>query len=205
MDGYRALTAWIESAWKELKELKDLDGSDAGRRDFCLDAVSDILETGRLTQDDAERAVERLVTVALSDEGHQVRESALHAVCTASARYLLPYRVVEPLAAGADGFEPLLLEYVLGVLGATHDQAALPVVERFLQHPRPDVRKEAADAVRELDGCRERSRLRAAAATGGRAGVSPVSLRVLPSRTRDCDPGRAARADPRTGPSEEQS
>ncbi|MFJ4777174.1 hypothetical protein [Streptomyces sp. NPDC088762] len=61
MDGYQALTALIESAWTEL------NGSDASHRDFCLDVVSDVLETGRLTQDDAERAVERLVTVALSE------------------------------------------------------------------------------------------------------------------------------------------
>ncbi|MFB7375616.1 HEAT repeat domain-containing protein [Streptomyces sp. NPDC056222] len=144
MDGYHGLTALIESAWEELH------GSDAGRRDLCLDVVSDVLGTGRLTPDDAEQAVERLVTVALSDEGYPVRESALHAACTASANYKLPYRVVEPLAAGADVLEPLLLGYVLAILGATHDQAALPVVEQFLQHPHPEVRREAAEAVKEL-------------------------------------------------------
>ncbi|MGP3987039.1 HEAT repeat domain-containing protein [Streptomyces sp. 3N207] len=144
MDGYQGLTALIESAWEEL------NSSDADRRDLCLDAVSDVLETGRLTQDDAERAVERLVTVALSDEGYPVRESALHAVCTASTHYELPYRVVEPLAAGTDGFAPLLLAYVLAILGCTHDQAALPIVERLLHHPHSEVRREAAEAVTEL-------------------------------------------------------
>lgn len=144
MDGYQGLTALIESAWEEL------NGSDAGRRDLCLDVISDVLETGRLTPDDAERAVGRLVTVALSDEGHPVRESALHAACTASTHYELPYRVVEPLAIGADGFEPSLLDYVLAILGSTHDQAALPIVERFLHHPHPEVRREAAEAVNEL-------------------------------------------------------
>ncbi|MFC8505760.1 HEAT repeat domain-containing protein [Streptomyces sp. NPDC057411] len=149
MDGYQGLTALIESAWEELND------SDAGRRDLCLDVVSDVLETGRLTPDDAERAVERLVTVALSDEGYQVRESALHAACTASTHYELPYRVVEPLAVGADGFEPLLLDYVLAILGSTHDQAALPIVERFLHHPHPEVRREAAEAVNELHWSQE--------------------------------------------------
>ncbi|MGW1593717.1 HEAT repeat domain-containing protein [Streptomyces sp. NPDC002343] len=144
MDGYQGLTALIESAMEEL------NGSDAGRRDLCLDVVSDVLETGRLTPVDAGRVVERLVTAALSDEGYPVRESALHAVCTASTHYELPYRVVEPLAVGADGFEPLLLDYVLAILGSTHDQAALPIVERFLHHPHPEVRKEAAEAVNEL-------------------------------------------------------
>jgi len=146
VDGYQGLTALIESAWEEL------NGSDAGRRDLCLDVVSDVLETGRLTPDDAERAVERLVTVALSDEGYPVRESALHAACTAATHYELPYRVVEPLAVGAEGFEPLLLDYVLAILGSTHDQAALPTVERFLHHPHPGVRREAAEAVNELHG-----------------------------------------------------
>ncbi|MFI0204520.1 MULTISPECIES: HEAT repeat domain-containing protein [Streptomyces] len=149
MDGYQGLTAWIESAWEEL------NSSDTGRRDLCLDVISDILETGRLTPDDAERTVERLVTVALSDEGHPVRESALHAACTASTHYELPYRVVEPLAIGADGFEPVLLDYVLAILGSTHDRAALPIVERFLHHPHPGVRREAAEAVKELCGSQE--------------------------------------------------
>ncbi|MFJ3590457.1 HEAT repeat domain-containing protein [Streptomyces sp. NBC_01259] len=144
MDGYQGLTAMIESAWEEL------NGSDAGRRDLCLDVISDVLETARLTPGDAERAVEHLVAVALSDEGHPVRESALHAVLTASTHYELPYRVVEPLAVGADAFESVLLDYVLGVLGSTHDQAVLPVVERFLQHPHPEVRREAAEAVNEV-------------------------------------------------------
>ncbi|MFJ2821724.1 HEAT repeat domain-containing protein [Streptomyces toxytricini] len=149
MDEHQGLTALIESAWAEL------NGSDARRRDLCLDTVSDVLESGRLAQDYVERTVGRLVTVALSGENYAVRESALHAVCTASAHYELPYRVVEPLAAGADGFEPLLLAYVLAVLGSTRDRAALPVVERFLNHPHPEVRREASEALTDLHWPRE--------------------------------------------------
>ncbi|MFF3173589.1 hypothetical protein ACFVQ0_13270 [Streptomyces sp. NPDC057900] len=152
MDGYQGLTALIESAWEEL------NGSGGGRRDLCLDVVSDVLETGRLTPGDAERAVGHLVAVALSDEPYPVRESALHAVFTASTRYELPYRVLEPLALGADALEPVLLEYVLGVLHSTHDQAVLPVVERFLRHPAPEVRREAAEAVNEVRWSRETAR-----------------------------------------------
>ncbi|MFD9454002.1 hypothetical protein ACFWBC_13015 [Streptomyces sp. NPDC059985] len=126
------------------------DGSGAVRRDLVLDAVGDVLDSGRLTQGEAERAVERLVGIALRDPAHAVRESALHAVFTASVRYLLPYRVVEPLAAAAEGFGPALLDYVLPVLGATYDPAALPTVERFLRHPHPGVRGEAEEAAAEL-------------------------------------------------------
>ncbi|RST19680.1 hypothetical protein E2C00_00920 [Streptomyces sp. WAC05374] len=143
----------MESAWEEL------NGSHAGRRrDLCLDAVGDVLETGRLTASEAERAVERLIGIAVCDEDHWVRESALHAVCTASTHYALPYRVVEPLAVGVDAFEPLLLPYVLAILGCTHDQAALPAVERFLQHSSPDVRREAEEAVSELHWSRGSAR-----------------------------------------------
>ncbi|MFE5592294.1 hypothetical protein [Streptomyces sp. NPDC056549] len=149
MDEYQGLTALIESAWEKL------NSSDAGRRDLCLDVVSDVLDTSRLAQNDVERAVERLVAVALSGESYEVRESALHAVCTASTHYELPYRVVEPLAAGAAGFEPLLLAYVLAVLGCSDDQAALPIVERFLHHPHSEVRREASEAVTALHWNRE--------------------------------------------------
>ncbi|MFD0125838.1 hypothetical protein [Streptomyces virginiae] len=53
--------------------------------------------------------------VTLSDESHELRASAPHARCTATTPYEFPHRVVAPLAA-ADGMEPLLLEYVPGVL-----------------------------------------------------------------------------------------
>ncbi|MET9595495.1 HEAT repeat domain-containing protein [Streptomyces sp. NPDC006516] len=87
-----------------------------------------------------------------------VRESALHAVCIASTHYQLPYRVVEALAVGADAFEPVLLRYVLFILGATYDRVVLPVVERYLRHPDPEVRREAAEAVDELGRSREFAR-----------------------------------------------
>lgn len=144
--------AVVESAWEEL------DGAATRRRDLCLDVVSDVLETGCLATDDAERVVERLVLVALSPESCAVRESALHAVCTASTHYRLRYKVVEALAVGADAFEPVLLRYVLFILGATYDRAALPVVERYLRHPDPEVRREAAEAVDELGRSREFAR-----------------------------------------------
>ncbi len=166
----------IESAWEEL------NSSDAGRRDLCLDAVSDILQTGRLAHSDVERAVERLVTIALSGESHAVRESALHAVRTAaSPHYELPYRVVEPLAAGADGFEPVLLAYVLAVLGTTHDPAALPIVERFLHHPHPEVRREASDAVAELHRHRKSARDRTAQLPNPSGSVGKTTAPARPS------------------------
>lgn len=62
VDGHQGLAGSTGSGWE------GLDGSGAGRRDLCLDAVGDVLAAGLLTRDDAERVVERLVTVALSDE-----------------------------------------------------------------------------------------------------------------------------------------
>ncbi|MGF1427987.1 HEAT repeat domain-containing protein [Kitasatospora sp. LaBMicrA B282] len=153
MDGYQAVTAMIASAWQRF------DDPASPARHFCLDAIGDVLERRSLAQQDAERVVERLVQVALcDDEGGWELESALHAVCTAATYYRLPYRLVQPLAVGVDGFEPELLSYVLVVLGFTYDQAALPTVERFLEHPHPEVRGAAADALAELRRCRERGR-----------------------------------------------
>lgn len=56
---------------------------------------------------------------------------------------------------GGDSFEPLLIAYVLTVLGSTHDQAALPIVERFLRHPHSEVRRDASDAATEIGRHRE--------------------------------------------------
>ncbi|MFC9584808.1 hypothetical protein ACFVJ8_18530 [Streptomyces yangpuensis] len=152
MSGRPSARAVIESAWREL------DAPDTGSRDGCPEVVADILEQGLLERADAEQVAGRLVAVALSGEGYVLRESALNALGAGTTSYVLPYRVLEPLAAGADGFEVLLLEHVLPVLGCAGDRAALPVVERFLGHPDPAVRRGAADAVRELQWSLRRNR-----------------------------------------------
>ncbi|WP_129842394.1 hypothetical protein [Streptomyces sp. RFCAC02] len=143
MDGFQAPTALIAAVPGES------DGFGAGRRDLFLDTVGDCLDMGRPTPDEAERAVERLIAVALSEESRPVRESALHAVCLASTHHELPYRLVEPLAACADALDPPLLGHALAILGSTHDRSALPVVERFLRHCHSGVRAEAADELRQ--------------------------------------------------------
>ncbi|MCX4825544.1 hypothetical protein OG883_37985 [Streptomyces sp. NBC_01142] len=125
---------------------------DARQRDFCADDLGDLLDSAYLSQADAERVVGWLVERAVSDVDYAVRESALHAVSNAGVRYKLPYSSVEPLAAGIDAFEPLLLEYVLFSLSATHDPAARPIIEPFLGHPDAAVREEAALAMAELRG-----------------------------------------------------
>ncbi|MFJ8062981.1 hypothetical protein [Streptomyces sp. NPDC096142] len=43
-----------------------------------------------------------------------------------------------------------LLEYVLYVLGATHDPRARPLIEPFLHHPDPRVREDARLAAAEI-------------------------------------------------------
>ncbi|WP_051716148.1 HEAT repeat domain-containing protein [Streptomyces bikiniensis] len=145
MDGYARLTARIEKAWEKF------DDPATPHRDFRLDEISDVLEAGLLTQEDAERAVGRMVGVALSgDEDRAVLESALYAVCTAGTRYTLPLPLVKPLADAADRFDPPLLAYVLSALGSTYDKAATPLAERFLDHPHPEIRREAEDALTEI-------------------------------------------------------
>ncbi|MFD6751336.1 hypothetical protein ACFWDC_40400, partial [Streptomyces anthocyanicus] len=61
-----------------------------------------------------------------------------------------PYAVLEPLAAHIDTFEPLLLEYVLFSLSATHDKRARRSIEPFLGHPDVAVREEVERAMTEL-------------------------------------------------------
>lgn len=138
------LTALVASAWEAV------DDPATARRDLSLDAIGDVLETGRLPQDEVERAVERLVTLALSAKGDAVRESALHALCLAVGQYRLPYRTLAPLAEHGDDFGPVLLPYVLAAVSSTHDRQALPLVQRYLRHPHPEVRGEAAEALHEL-------------------------------------------------------
>ncbi|KLJ00515.1 hypothetical protein WQ59_15330 [Streptomyces sp. KE1] len=131
-----------------------MDDPATARRDLCLDAVGDLLDTGGLPRAERERAVGRLVALALSARDDEVQESALHALCVAADHHQLSYAVIAPLAGRGDGegdnFSPVLLPYVLAALSATYDRRALPLVQRYLRHPHPGVRAEAAEALREL-------------------------------------------------------
>ncbi|MGW0904118.1 hypothetical protein [Streptomyces sp. NPDC002853] len=144
MDEYRQLLHELDTAFAALAV------ADARRRELWADELGDLLVSGCLEPADAERAVGRLVGVAVADAEHAVRESALHAVGEACARHEIRYEVLAPLAAQVDAFAPPLLEYVLFSLAATHDRRALPSVEPFLAHPDPGVREEARLAVAEL-------------------------------------------------------
>ncbi|MFP3115877.1 MULTISPECIES: HEAT repeat domain-containing protein [Streptomyces] len=144
MTGTHDLTALVTSAWEAV------DDPTTARGDLSLDAIGDVLETGRLPRDEAERAAERLVALALSAKDDPVRESALHALCLSTGQYRLPYRTLAPLAEHGDAFAPVLLPYVLAAVSSTHDRQALPLVQRYLRHPGPEVRAEAAEALHEL-------------------------------------------------------
>ncbi|MFJ7298969.1 hypothetical protein [Streptomyces sp. NPDC099088] len=128
MDQYRERMLQLEAAWTSL------GSASARERDVWADSVGDLLEQPYLAQADAERLVGWLVQLAVSDHDDAVRESALHAVAAAGAPYELPFAVVEPLAVHIDGFKPVVLEYVLSSLSATHDERARPVIEPFLTH-----------------------------------------------------------------------
>ncbi|MFJ3640826.1 hypothetical protein ACIPRD_13830 [Streptomyces sp. NPDC090108] len=144
MDEYRQRLDQLETAWAEL------DRADSRQQEFWADDLGDLLESGYLIQADAERVVGWLVQRAVSDVDYAVRESALHAVSEAGIPYELPYAALEPLAVNIDTFEPLLLEYVLFSLSATHDKRARRSVEPFLDHPDVAVRAEARLAMTEL-------------------------------------------------------
>ncbi|MGW0964627.1 hypothetical protein [Streptomyces sp. NPDC002516] len=144
MDEYRQLLQQLESAWTTL------DSADVRHREVWADNLGDLLDSAYLQHADAERVVGWLVQLAVIDRDYAVRESALHAVAEAGVPYELPYAVLEPLAAHIDAFEPLLLEYVLFSLSATHDERARRSIEPFLSHPAAEVRGEAELAMAEL-------------------------------------------------------
>ncbi|MFE6962989.1 hypothetical protein [Streptomyces sp. NPDC057696] len=118
MHEYQQRLEQLETACSELNH------ADTRQREVWADGLGDLLESGYLIQADAERVVDWLVQRAVSDVDYAVRESALHALLEAGVQYELPYAVLEPLAANVETFEPLLWEYVLFSLSATHDKRA---------------------------------------------------------------------------------
>lgn len=70
----------------------------------------------------------------------------------AQACYDLPLALFEPLVPLMSRLSTVLIGYVLGILGATHDPAARSIIASFAEHADLSVRAEAADALVELAG-----------------------------------------------------
>jgi HEAT repeat protein len=134
--------------------LDQLTHADPRRRDLAADELGDLLRAGAYNQADTEQSVTHLVTTALHDIDPTVRESALHAINEAFNHRALPLRLFDALQRDLAVLEPALLDYALNILACTHDPAARPAIEVFLNHPNPDVRTSAADALTELPGRR---------------------------------------------------
>ena len=141
-DGGRALRA----------VLARLADPDSGVRAAAADEASDYFRGQIAGQGAAEAAVARLVAVAVVDGEEAVREAALHACGEAVGYYDLPLALFEPLVPLMSSLSVELIGYVLGILGATHDPAARPVIASFASHPDSSVRVEAAEALVELAG-----------------------------------------------------
>jgi HEAT repeat protein len=132
--------------------LDQLTHPDTRRRDLAAAELGDLLRTGALNQADTEQTVTRLVTTALHDADPTVRESALHAIDEAFNHRTLPLRLFDDLQRQLTTLEPALLDYALNILACTHDPAARPAIEAFLNHPDPNVRTYTAEALIELPG-----------------------------------------------------
>lgn len=130
--------------------LEALTGRDPDRRDLAAEVLADVLRGAMLDTAAARLVVGRLVSVAVIEPEAKVRESALNAVCEAFDHYSLPLGVVEPLASVVRTLEPELLKYTLYIFGTTRDPRARSLIEPFLHHPDPDVRKEARFAQAEI-------------------------------------------------------
>ena len=134
--------------------LDQLTHADPRRRDLAADELGDLLRAGAYNQADTEQIVTLLVTAALHDIDPTVREAALHAVNEAFNHRALPLRLLDALRDHLASLEPALLDYALNILACAHDPAARPAIEAFLDHPNPDLRASAADALTELPGRR---------------------------------------------------
>jgi len=132
--------------------LDALTHADARQRDLAADQLGDLLRTAALTQADTERAVTHLVTVAVTDADWTVRESALNSIVEAFNGKQLPLRLFQPLQHHLAAMPPALLDHALYILAATHDPAARPAIEAFINHPDSNVRRYAAEALSELPG-----------------------------------------------------
>ena len=92
---------------------------------------------GVLDPAEAEQAVAWLVDRAVDDPDQAVQEAALNALVSAHDGYDLPLRLFSRLRSELGTLPPVLAEYALYILAATHDLTVRPDIEAYLLHPDP--------------------------------------------------------------------
>ncbi|MFD6274366.1 hypothetical protein ACFWFI_02035 [Streptomyces sp. NPDC060209] len=143
---------------KDLSDALDaLSDRDPHRRDLAAEFLGDVLRHSALGTDTARLLVGRLVGLAVGEPATGVRESALNAISGAVCHHFLPLGLVGPLVPAMPTMSAELLAHTLFVLGATHDERALPLIEPYLRHSDPDVCEEARLARDEITAANARN------------------------------------------------
>jgi HEAT repeat protein len=144
--------SWIETALQAA--LADLTHDDPRRRLDAAGTLGDLVGgTGRhLEEAAAEEVVARLVAHFVGEDDLDVQEATLNAIGYAFMHHRPGLHLFEPLRPLLAAMPPALLDYALDILSSTHDPSIRPTIEAFLQHPDPDVRRCAAEALVELRG-----------------------------------------------------
>ena len=128
-------------------------------RAFVADQIGDLLERAlqnpaSIDGDVLQETFNEIMTLALSETNPEAKESLLHALVNTSSLACARQESVdpEPIARALDSFNEAELEYGLYVLGFLRKPDYRPTIARFLEHPSPNTRAVARQALQELEG-----------------------------------------------------
>lgn len=130
---------------------------DPTTRDVIVAEMGDLFEHAlfdRITIDKApfRLAVDSLIVATLSEDNVVVRESMLYALTNASSLSLWQKAKInfDSLVSDLEVFSESELDYVLCILGFTHNRKYVPVIQRYLVHSNLEIQEYAKEALVEL-------------------------------------------------------
>lgn len=136
---------------KEFQDALVALGSDrADEREDAAEHLADLFEYGRLSREDATRAVDAVLEAVCREYDSVVREAMMNVLVASSVRsekLAVPW---DQSASILDALDSEGLAHALGVLGNTQDTEFAAVLEVYLLHESTTAREAAREALVQL-------------------------------------------------------
>jgi hypothetical protein len=110
----------------------------------CLLDIGDYIEHPYPHEDGYSETVQQLVILLSKETVPEIRRLLVSVIERA---YLYPVSLsginFEPLISKLETADPILIRSVLYLLSLTYDRKYIPVIEKYINHPQEEVKKEA--------------------------------------------------------------
>lgn len=120
--------------------------------DEIIDEISDVFEYGQIENDICLELSQLLINDVIKVEDEELQESMLNAISNAAIyKNIAEYVNIDILVDNIDKFNIANLEYILIVIGFTHNKKYVPILKFYINSKNKNLSENAKLALKEIE------------------------------------------------------